>query len=398
MRSYRTDPASRSALACTRESSVPFSNSRSLTPTVEHEGQGRDLVIAMVAHDLRNPLGTIAAVLDFVLESLLPEDDTHVVARRQLTIARSAADQMLDIVTDLLLGTTMDRGQLTLRTRPCDTGELLHAALDELQPIARRRSITISCASGAALPTVLVDPARIARVFANLGANAIRFTPPGGCIVLSAAREGRMVRFKVADTGIGIAPQDVPRVFDRFWRGNPEAGGGIGLGLAIAKCIVEAHRGEIAVASDRGSGSSFSFTIPIAPTPHEARDAGCGGRDEGGGERDAGLLTAPRGPRPGSPARQNQHNRGSLKRDAAHDESATKTFRALLHPEQPPMPFVGVEIGLHRKPASVVGNNDAEVSILEDDLDSHHSRLGMSHSIGDSLLHDANHRRLARRR
>jgi signal transduction histidine kinase len=140
----------------------------------------------------------------------------------------------------------------------------VHGAVDELEPLAARRGITLSCDLAAALPAIHADRSRIARVFSNLGVNAIRFTPPGGCITFTATLAADAVCFQVTDTGSGIAPQNLPYVFDRFWRANPAASDGAGLGLAIAKWIVEAHLGKIWVESYPGSGSTFYFTVPLA--------------------------------------------------------------------------------------------------------------------------------------
>jgi signal transduction histidine kinase len=163
----------------------------------------------------------------------------------------------------------MEAGRLMLRATPCDPVDIVRAAIDELGPLATPQGITLSCDVAPALPWVLVDRPRIARVFSNLGANAVRFTPRGGRITFGAVPHRDGVRFTVSDTGIGIAPQHMPHVFDRFWRADSNSTTGVGLGLAIAKSIVEAHRGEISVDSDPGTGSSFSFTVPTATTVGE---------------------------------------------------------------------------------------------------------------------------------
>lgn len=264
MRSCEIDSRSGGVFSSSPPDIVSLSCSRARAPSVEPAGVTRDLVIATVAHDLRNPLSVVYAVLDFVLANLLPDDDVHRGLRQHLHIARHAADQMLDLVTDLLDGTTMDAGPLALRVESCDPCEIVRRAVDELEPLAAQRGITLSCEVANALPAIHADRSRIARVFSNLGANAIRFTPPGGSILFTATLAADAVCFQVTDTGTGIAPQNLPHVFDRFWRANPAVSGGAGLGLAIAKWIVEAHLGKIWVESDLGSGSTFSFTFPVA--------------------------------------------------------------------------------------------------------------------------------------
>src|SRR5262249_48966575 len=119
------------------------------------------------------------------------------------------------------------------------------------------------------LPNVLADPARVVQALINLLHNAIKFTPAGGEVTLALAREGEDVRFTVADTGIGISPLDLPRIFERFYKvDKSRASGGTGLGLAIAKHIVQAHGRRIWAESDgEGGGSTFAFTLPVAPPP-----------------------------------------------------------------------------------------------------------------------------------
>jgi signal transduction histidine kinase len=250
--------------ASTPVGALSLSRGGGAAATAVLERDTRDSVIANVAHDLRSPLGAVYAALDFVLDTLLPPDEAHRLARKQLGIARSAAEQMFHLVTELLEGTTIDAGRLALCATPSDPLEMVRAAIDELDPFAARRGIALSCDLAPGLPLVLVDRPRIARVFSNLGANAIRFTPAGGGILFSAAPHGDAVRFSVTDTGSGIAPQHLPHIFDRFWRADQGSATGVGLGLAIAKSIVEGHRGQISVESKPGTGSTFSFTVPTA--------------------------------------------------------------------------------------------------------------------------------------
>jgi signal transduction histidine kinase len=173
---------------------------------------------------------------------------------------------MNDLVGDLLEGALIESGQMVLRLQAMAPADIVAPALDMLEPLARRHGVDISADMDAMLPAILVDGARIARVFSNLGANAIRFTPGGGRVTLGATRRGTQVCFTVTDTGVGIAPADVPHVFERFWRSDPASSSSMGLGLAIAKGIVDAHCGTIWVQSRLGSGSSFCFTLPAAPS------------------------------------------------------------------------------------------------------------------------------------
>jgi signal transduction histidine kinase len=125
--------------------------------------------------------------------------------------------------------------------------------------------VTLSWAAPEQAPAVAADPDRIDQLFGNLIGNALRFTPAGGRILVTAGVAGECVRFSVTDSGPGISAQELPRVFDRFWQGSGSEGGGAGLGLAIATRIVEAHGGRIGVDSQPGEGSTFWFELPTAP-------------------------------------------------------------------------------------------------------------------------------------
>jgi signal transduction histidine kinase len=130
--------------------------------------------------------------------------------------------------------------------------------------LAASRRITLESALDAQLPTVLADPERTAQVFSNLIDNALKFTPEGGRVRVTAAHSGTNVEFAVADTGPGISAEHLPHVFDRFWQAQSKTRGGTGLGLSIAKAIVEAHGGRIGGESALGAGTRFHFTLPSA--------------------------------------------------------------------------------------------------------------------------------------
>jgi signal transduction histidine kinase len=154
---------------------------------------------------------------------------------------------------------------------------VLEPALEMQRPLAEEKSIALALEYDPAfdreMPLVRADQERVARVFANLIGNALKFTPDGGRVVLRAEGAGAEVRFSVSDNGSGISPEQLPHVFDRFWQARHARRGGAGLGLAIAKAIVEAHRGRLWVESRVGAGSTFSFTLPVAaPRPERAPD------------------------------------------------------------------------------------------------------------------------------
>ena len=162
-----------------------------------------------------------------------------------------------------------EAGQLTLDIRATDIGDLLRDAAVNFSPQADDRGIRLALALPGDLPEVLADARRIAQVLGNLLTNALRYTPRQGTVTLSAALRSGGVELAVADTGSGIPPEDLPHIFDRFWRGEKSrsrAAGGSGLGLAIAKQLVQMHGSSILVSSTPGAGTTFSFTLPLAPT------------------------------------------------------------------------------------------------------------------------------------
>ena len=225
--------------------------------------KARDDVLAILAHDLRSPLGTVSLGARMLRDSLRSEgtpraDDVAVVER----MAR-ACEGMESLVAELLDVARMDAGSFAVILAPAAVADVLAGALDAATMTARAAGITVRLG---AVPDVRVmaDRARLREVFANLVGNALRFTPGGGDIELSACCDGSDVLFTVTDSGSGIPPGDLPRLFDRYWSGAEGPPGGLGLGLYIARGIVEAHRGRIAVASDAGRGTTFTFTLPRA--------------------------------------------------------------------------------------------------------------------------------------
>ncbi len=156
-----------------------------------------------------------------------------------------------------------DNDRLAIEPRPVPVVTLLSEAVEMLRLLAAASSLDLVLDAPDNLPSVLADPPRIQQVLSNLIGNAIKFTPQGGCITLSGFRNAEEVRVSVCDTGLGIPAEQLPHIFGQFWQGNHADHRGIGLGLTIAKGIVEAHRGRIWVESTVGEGSSFFFTLPI---------------------------------------------------------------------------------------------------------------------------------------
>ncbi len=230
-----------------------------------HEAQqatrARDDVLAVVAHDLRNPLNTVTMAVGLMLENTPVE---RVQERRQVEIVRRAADRMNRMIQDLLDVKRMESGRLSMELRPEEVSVIVGDTIEMLRPLAVGSSIVLESTVVDGLPRVIADSARIQQVLSNLVGNAVKFTPREGRVTINTESLGTEVRFSVRDTGPGIPPEQLPHIFGRFWQAKPSDRRGIGLGLAIAKGIVEGHGGRIWVESQVGSGSTFYFTLPCA--------------------------------------------------------------------------------------------------------------------------------------
>ncbi len=226
----------------------------------EQAVRARDEVLAAVSHDLRNQLNTLslsASSLTTLASKAGPGNLGNIAHRLQRTLS-----SMNRLIGDLLDVGAIDAGALHVEPVDCGARALLDAAVDLLRPLADERELrlVVACNDGLALRA---DTDRITQVLANVVGNAIKFTPVGGTIRIAARAGGdaSFVEFEVADSGPGIAPDHLPRVFDRFWRPKSRVRG-VGLGLAIARGIVEAHGGRIAAESPPGAGAIIRFTLP----------------------------------------------------------------------------------------------------------------------------------------
>ena len=222
----------------------------------------RDEMLSVVAHDLRNPLNTIMMATDLVLE--LPPTADVSAGKRSLEMIRRAADRMNRLIQDLLDVKRMEGGRLAVEARPQSVTTVVNEAVEMLRPLASGNSLTLCADVPTDLPRAQIDPARIHQVLSNLVGNSIKFTPAGGSITVRAEPWAGEVRVTVIDTGPGIAPEQIPHLFGRYWQANRRDHRGIGLGLAIAKGIVEAHNGRIWVESALGQGTRFHFTLPLS--------------------------------------------------------------------------------------------------------------------------------------
>jgi signal transduction histidine kinase len=231
----------------------------------EQATRARDEMLGVVAHDLRNPLNTVYMAAG-LLGEMIPE--TQPALRKQADIMRRAAERMNRLIQDLLDVKRIESGRMAMDPRPQSPGTLIADAVEMLRTLAAAGGLEVVGDVSRDVPEVLADPMRIHQVLSNLVGNAIKFTPQGGRVVLAAdLLADSEVRFTVADTGPGILPKELPHVFGQFWQANRADRRGIGLGLTIAKGIVETHGGRIWVESTVGEGSNFYFTLPAAASP-----------------------------------------------------------------------------------------------------------------------------------
>lgn len=227
----------------------------------------RDEMLAIVSHDLRNPVNAIVMLTGAVLSrriSDLEGDDHALMGRDEVEAIRNAASQANDLIQDLQDVSRIASGRLRVEHRPVSSAALLKEAADVIGPAMSQAGLTFTRQFSDDLPTVKADRHRVQQVLSNLLGNAVRFTPRGGEIVLSARLEESSLRISVRDTGPGVAAEDVPRLFERYWQAPRLMRAGSGLGLFIARGIVEAHGGMIGVNSTPGEGSEFWFTLPLA--------------------------------------------------------------------------------------------------------------------------------------
>ncbi len=235
----------------------------SMAGRLEQVERQRRNMMSDVAHELRTPLSNIQGYVEAIRDGVLePTSETLESIHRQVL-------HLADLVEDLRVLALAEAGDLRLRVEPHSVADVLREAVEPFRPRAGARNVDLSLSVDPALPDAPMDRTRICQVVANLLENAIRHTPEGGAVALSAAPGSPgAVRIAVSDTGEGIPPDDLPSVFGRFYRADPSrarATGGVGLGLTIAKQLVEAHGGTISAHSDPGGGAVFVFELPLEP-------------------------------------------------------------------------------------------------------------------------------------
>lgn len=232
----------------------------------------RERLLAVVAHDLRNPLGVVAMYAE-MLASMQPDDGDDYTRAALATVHENTA-AMQRLVEDLLDASTLQQGALRVHRTERRIGPVMDEAERMLSPLAATRGVklTIHPAPGTAERDASVDGARLVQVLSNLVGNAIKYTPAGGAVDVRYDVHDGALAASVADTGPGIAAEDLPHVFTAFWQRDQSDRRGVGLGLWIARAIVEAHGGRMRVDSSPGRGTTFHFTLPFADSERRWED------------------------------------------------------------------------------------------------------------------------------
>jgi signal transduction histidine kinase len=226
----------------------------SMTARLQAQDQQRRHLMADIAHELRTPLTVMQGRLEGLLDGVYPRDDAGLTAvlEETRTLAR--------LVEDLRTLAHAESGMLTLQKEPTDLAILVHDVVGSFAAEADAAEVTVRVDSPSDLPLVDVDPLRMRQVLTNLFSNALRYTPPGGSIAVAAEAVDGRIAVRVTDTGAGIPPEELPKIFDRFYKGS--ASRGSGLGLTIARNLVVAHGGEIRAESDVGQGTTITVLVP----------------------------------------------------------------------------------------------------------------------------------------
>jgi two-component system OmpR family sensor kinase len=231
-----------------------------MTTALGRSERQRQNMVADIAHELRTPLSVVQGSLRAILDDVYDLDKAEI---SRLYDETRFLSRLVDDLRELALA---DAGQLRLNLRPANLGQVIRDSVDNLALGAEARGVSLAALLPDTLPTVQADPDRVSQVLRNLLVNALLHTPAGGSVTVSAGVSSGMVEVAVADTGVGIAREDLTHVFERFWRADPARArlGSTGLGLSIAQSLVEAQGGRIWVESVPGRGSTFRFTVPFA--------------------------------------------------------------------------------------------------------------------------------------
>ena len=232
----------------------------SMADALEESERQRRAMVSDVAHELRTPLSNIQGHIEALQDGLLEPDSAT------LGTVHQQALHLNRLVDDLRLLADTEARELRLEIEATDVGEIAERVATSFKPRAEAGSVQLETEIAETLPTLYVDRLRMEQVLTNLVENAVRHTPSGGSVTVAASRMGDLVRVEVTDTGVGIPPDALPHVFDRLYRADASrerTTGGSGLGLTIARQLVETHGGAIWAESEEGSGSRFGFDLPI---------------------------------------------------------------------------------------------------------------------------------------
>jgi signal transduction histidine kinase/CheY-like chemotaxis protein len=254
----RLSPEQQHALESLARPVAAVVSRRQASEALEEAVRERDDLLAAVAHDLRNPVTVVSVTATGLLRRL--NEPSAVLPLERIVRAAHRADRL---IRDLLDVNAIESGRFNVALRPVETTDVLLSALDSQQGLAADASVMLSSDVSPNLPKVDADEQRLLQVLENLITNAIKFSPPGGVVTLGASTTDTELKITVTDQGPGIPPEQVPRLFDRFWQATRHDRRGTGLGLTISKAIVEAHGGRISVDSRVGAGTRMSFTLPV---------------------------------------------------------------------------------------------------------------------------------------
>ncbi len=227
--------------------------------------QMKEEFLALTTHDLRSPLAVISGVINFFTSGRLGELTTE--QKKMVGMMERNAASLIELVNDLLDASKLESGSLRLDLAAINLQNVIREVRETMEPLARDKEIMLGDFLPADLPSVQADVNKLRRILVNLLSNALKFTPRAGAVDITAEQLGDTVRVVVSDTGVGISPEDLPRLFDKYEqaRSRPTRNEkGTGLGLYITKQLVELHNGTITAHSELGKGSTFVFTLPIA--------------------------------------------------------------------------------------------------------------------------------------
>jgi signal transduction histidine kinase len=234
-----------------------------MSAQLSHLINSRKQMTADVAHELRTPLSLILGHAEAVHDGVLPP------TRENFEIIREEAARLDHLVDDLRTLSLADAGELSINLQSIDPGQLLHEVANLYQVRAQKKNIALDLDTTAPLSTLEADPGRMTQVLTNILDNALRHTPKNGTVILSAKQVDNKIEFAIQDSGPGLSPEDITRIFERFYRADPSRqreDGGSGLGLAIAKSIVQAHNGQLSAESEAGKGLKIKISLQLSST------------------------------------------------------------------------------------------------------------------------------------